>query len=454
MQLWTPLLLGFAFSLTAGRAACETAVDCPNVVSRCIQVGLTAPLTGWASAQGLAAKRGAVLWATTVNSDGGLQVAGVAKFVELLVYDDGSSSGTTATRYEELISVDGVDFLLGPYGTSFSAAAVAIAAEHGRVIFLGNAAGDSAYEVQPGAPAPSWPHVFGVVTTSSEYTTPTARVLHEVHNAQTAAVLSRSDNAFAADTAAGALAAFGSLDSSGDALLDVVLHATFAGDVTDDESVGTGMASVCATNPDTLWLFGLKGDANALLLALAALRGQCQPKAVYISSGPTEAAWVAAANELVDEHGRSNLADLYHILSAAQWVEPAVAGGGPADDIFGDAAGFRYRMEAFFTDVNVGDDIHHHAASAAAAGIALGKAISAAAQAQGATLDANGFPSQEAVGLAASELDLSTFYGEIRFDSRGRNIAKGTVTTQVQSGNIVPVAPAEHAVSPLALAEI
>ena len=439
MRLGTCLLL----MATVPPAASEISVQCPDGVARCIQVGLTAALTGRYSGQGLSAKRGAMLWATTVNSDGGLNVAGTQKFVKLIVYDDASSSSTAASLYEQLISVDGVDFLLGPYGTSISTTAAAVAAEHGRVLFLGNAAGDSAYETIPGAPA--WPHIFGVVTTTSEYTAPTARLLHEVHDAQTAAVLSRSDNAFAADTVAGALVSFGSLDASGDAMLDVVLHATFAGD-SNDESLTTGMASVCAMNADTLWLFGLQGDANALLLAMAALREDCQPKAVYISSGPTDAAWVAAANQLVDEHGRSNLADLYHVLSAAQWVEPAAGRGGPADDLFGDTAGFRYRMETFFSDVGTGDDIHHHAASAAAAGIALGEAISAASQVTGVVLDADGLPSQEAVGLAASDLDLSTFYGQIRFDSQGRNIAKGTVTTQVQSGSIVPVAPAEHAV--------
>ena len=439
MRLGTSLLLGMA---TVPQAASEISVQCPDGVSRCIQVGLTAPLTGRFSGQGLSAKRGAVLWATTVNSDGGLNVAGAQKFVELIVYDDASSPSTAASLYEQLISVDGVDFLLGPYGTSFSTVAAAVAAEHGRVLFLGNAAGDSAYEPQPGAPA--WPHIFGVVTTTSEYTSPTARLLHEVHDAQTAAVLSRSDNPFAADTVAGALVSFGRLDASGDATLDLVLHATFAGD-SNDESLTTGMASVCATNADTLWFFGLQGDANALLLAMAALEG-CRPKAVYISSGPTDAAWVAAANQLVDAHGRSNLADLYRVLSAAQWVEPAAGRGGPADDLFGDTAGFRYRMETFFLDVDTGDDIHHHAASAAAAGIALGEAISAASQVGGVVLDAGGLPSQEAVGLAARDLDLSTFYGEVRFDNRGRNIAKGAVTTQVQSGSIVPVAPAEHAV--------
>ena len=540
MQLLPVLLLALL-----PQAAGEVVVACPDDVARCVRVGLTVPETGWASTQGLSAKRGAELWADAVNSDGGLTVADGSMFVELTVYDDGSSSSNTAVLYEQLISTDGVDFLLGPYGTSFSARAAAVAAEHEKVLFLGNAAGDSAYEPQAraavtcvgvatgtdgvdcpdactfvaaidqadatcsgtaaeagssgstdcttftadqtdcgdasgctltaavdqadahcgadvaGMEPPAWPHVFGVVTTSEAYTSPTAQMLHSL-GAQTAAVLSRSDNGFTRDTAAGARAAFAVTDAAGTgATLDVAASATFAGD-SEDTSTGTtgeawqasidsGMATACAAGADTLWLFGLKGDANALLQAMAALREECQPKAVYINSGPTESGWVAAANELEDTHGRSNLADLYHLLSAAQWVEPATGVSGPADALFGSTGGFRFRMESFYDDVEVGDDIHHHAASAAAAGIVLGEAIRVASQAAGATLDADGLPTQEAVGTAASNLDLSTFYGEIRFDDKGRNVAKGTVTTQIQSGSIVPVAPAEHAVSLLAL---
>ena len=46
--------------------------------------------------------------------------------------------------------------------------------------------------------------------------------------------------------------------------------------------------------------------------------------------------------------------------------------------------------------------------------------------------------------IAATELD--TFYGPVKFDETGRNVAKPVVLTQVQGGKYVVVAPAKCAV--------
>ena len=42
---------------------------------------------------------------------------------------------------------------------------------------------------------------------------------------------------------------------------------------------------------------------------------------------------------------------------------------------------------------------------------------------------------------ALRDLDIETFYGPIRFDERGVNVAKPIGTVQVQEGQIVVVAP-------------
>jgi branched-chain amino acid transport system substrate-binding protein len=40
---------------------------------------------------------------------------------------------------------------------------------------------------------------------------------------------------------------------------------------------------------------------------------------------------------------------------------------------------------------------------------------------------------------------LETFYGPLKFDAAGRNVAKPMVLTQVQKGRYVVIAPAEWA---------
>ena len=47
---------------------------------------------------------------------------------------------------------------------------------------------------------------------------------------------------------------------------------------------------------------------------------------------------------------------------------------------------------------------------------------------------------------AISATDLPTFYGPIKFDESGKNIAKPMVLTQIVEGEYVVVAPEEWAV--------
>ena len=282
----------------AGSGAGEVVVPCPG--PPCLRVGGTAPRSGWAASQGVAAARGAEVWARAVNADCseagcGLQVGAQRMPVELTLYDDASNRTRTAELYQQLVVDDSVDQLLGPYGTSFSAIASGVAAAHGRVIFLGNAAGDSAYPEAPlSGQAPT--HAFGVVTTAASYVTTTAQMLHMYHGARTAGVLWRSDNPFPADTASGALEAF-DISLDGTPTLTVSESREFAGGETASEAaIEAQMAAVCVPGVDTLWLFGLRGDATALLLALARLRqgsggAGCRPKSCgAMPSSPRAAA--------------------------------------------------------------------------------------------------------------------------------------------------------------------
>ncbi len=52
-------------------------------------------------------------------------------------------------------------------------------------------------------------------------------------------------------------------------------------------------------------------------------------------------------------------------------------------------------------------------------------------------------PTKVRDAIAATELD--TFYGPVKFDASGRNIAKPMVLTQVQGGKYVVVSPAKWA---------
>jgi branched-chain amino acid transport system substrate-binding protein len=51
----------------------------------------------------------------------------------------------------------------------------------------------------------------------------------------------------------------------------------------------------------------------------------------------------------------------------------------------------------------------------------------------------------QAIRDALAETDLMTFYGPVRFDETGKNVAKPMVLYQVQDGEYVVVAPTKWA---------
>jgi branched-chain amino acid transport system substrate-binding protein len=50
-----------------------------------------------------------------------------------------------------------------------------------------------------------------------------------------------------------------------------------------------------------------------------------------------------------------------------------------------------------------------------------------------------------AVRNALAQLNVTTFFGEIRFDARGANVYKPMVVSQVQYGKLVTIYPAKNA---------
>jgi len=70
------------------------------------------------------------MWRDEVNAKGGLDVAGVRRPVDLVIYDDQSDAGKEAAIYEKLITDDKVDLLLSPWGSHKHFAIVGVLEKH------------------------------------------------------------------------------------------------------------------------------------------------------------------------------------------------------------------------------------------------------------------------------------------------------------------------------------
>jgi ABC-type branched-subunit amino acid transport system substrate-binding protein len=117
-------------------AAAIAAVACLSVGGAIAQsqaplvVGSTLSLTGPLSATAMTHKLVGEIYVDQLNARGGL----LGRKVEWLVKDDQSKPDLARTLYEQLITSDKVDLLIGPYGTGTILSAMGVAQRYNKVI--------------------------------------------------------------------------------------------------------------------------------------------------------------------------------------------------------------------------------------------------------------------------------------------------------------------------------
>jgi len=111
-------------------AACQPQSAAPSGASQDqgpIQIGASLPLTGRFGEPGTAAKNGYETWAAIVNENGGL----LGRQVELKFLDNTSDADAAAADYENLITVDKVDLVVGPFSSFLVIPTSEVAAKYG-----------------------------------------------------------------------------------------------------------------------------------------------------------------------------------------------------------------------------------------------------------------------------------------------------------------------------------
>ena len=98
-----------------------------------ILIGASLSLTGDFSADGQAFERGYKLWASDVNSSGGL----LGRQVQLKILNDNSSPTQAQTNYQTLFSSDKVDLAFGPFSSLLTTPSASVAARYGYAMIEG-----------------------------------------------------------------------------------------------------------------------------------------------------------------------------------------------------------------------------------------------------------------------------------------------------------------------------
>jgi branched-chain amino acid transport system substrate-binding protein len=95
-----------------------------------IRIGMTLALTGPIAAPGAIQKVATEVFIEDLNRRGGL----LGRKVELILKDDQSKPDVARTLYEQLVTVDKVDLIMGPYGTASILSAMAVAQRYNKIL--------------------------------------------------------------------------------------------------------------------------------------------------------------------------------------------------------------------------------------------------------------------------------------------------------------------------------
>ncbi len=361
---------------------------------RSIVFGAAVALTGSLSNEGHLTKEGYDFWARYINANGGLRVGRQTYSVEIRYSDDQSNPQLTAKHVESLISDEHVDFILGPYGSSCTFAAAAVAERHAvpMVSSAGSAENiyNQGYRYTFGVQSPARKYLVGMI----EYAVKRAPAPHTI------AIVAAND-AFSLESQQGAV------QSANDHGLKVVYADRYGA---DPNSIAATAAAVKTADPDIVLAAGHLNDS--LELQRAFKEQHVRAKMYGYSVGPdTPEFRVALGN------------DAQAVLGSAQWSSAVTYAG---------EAGFypnaRAYTAAFIRDVGHAPDYHNAEASAAA--LAFQYALQRA-----------GSIDRVAARDALAKLDVVTFFGLLKFDARGVNMFKPMVVNQIQGSQVMTIYP-------------
>ena len=138
-----------------------------------ITVGMSVSLTGPFSADGQAVLKGYQLWASDVNSQGGL----LGRPVKLVYLNDNSDPGTTTKDYTKLITQDHVDLTLGPFSSLLTVPAGIVANKHHYAFVEGSGGAPSVF-------AQKLPNLFAVSAPVANQMVPFAKWVASLPPAQ------------------------------------------------------------------------------------------------------------------------------------------------------------------------------------------------------------------------------------------------------------------------------
>jgi branched-chain amino acid transport system substrate-binding protein len=336
-----------------------------------------------------------------INDKGGVKVGNKHYDLKVIYYDDESTSARGAQLAERLISQDHVNFVLGPYSSALTKAIAPITEKYKIPMVEGNGA-DRALFTQ------GYKYMFAVLNTSDYYLRSAVTILAD--EAKKAgrdpkslkiAIAIENDN-FSQDVRDGIE------EDAKKYGMKVVIDDKLPADLND---MSATLTKVKALKPDALMISGHEKGAVLGIRQVAAEK-------VYV---PMLALTHCDSAEITEKFGK----DADYAFCGSQWDVSMTY----TDRWFGNSQKYAAMFKQAFNY-----DPPYQAAESTASVEVFADAIERAG-----SLD------KDKVRDALAKTDMMTFFGPVKFDATGKNIAKSMVMYQVQHEKYMVVAPAKWA---------
>ena len=372
---------------TLAAAGCGSTPPAAPTTGSTITLGAPLGLTGSLTKESILTQQGYNLWSDWINARGGIVVNNVKHPVVIKYYDDTSNANQSAVLMQKLITEDKAQFLLGPYGSTATATDAVIAEQNQIPMVEANGAAQSIFNQ-------GYKYTFGVLSPANKYLQGVIDMAATLSPKPTSIALLSADDNFSLEVA-NAINSYAPTKG-----MNVVLFKKYKNGATN---VTAEVLAAKQATPDIVLNSGHLQEAIAI--NKAAKEQKLNAKIFAYSVGPSTPDFISALST-----------DANYVYDGSQWT-PQVKYT-PA--FYLTVAQYVAAYKAKYPGLGEPD---YHVAESTAACLALERAIENAG-----SLD----PTKVRDALAA--LDVTVFFGQIKFDSRGINIYKPMVVEQIQNG--------------------
>ncbi|MEK9561348.1 MAG: amino acid ABC transporter substrate-binding protein [Pelagibacteraceae bacterium] len=365
-----------------------------KVVGDKIVLGAAVSLTGKYATNGEHTQRGYDLGAKIINEAGGVKVGGKTYQLEIQYYDDESNAAKAAALAQRLIEQDGVEYMLGPYGSGLTIAIAPVTEKFGVPMVEANGASRALF-------TKGYKYLFAVLNSADQYLNSAVDLMAEKKKNATVAMAFEQD-AFSLDVKLGVM---DRVKANG---MKVVIDDALPKELNDMTAT---LQKVKALKPDLLIVSGHSKGAMTGVKQITDLKVDVPMIAMTHCDA-------AAINKNLGGGGD-------YVLCAAQWHKSLAY----KDSFFGSGKDYAKLFESIYKY-----DPPYQAAESSAALLVYKEAFERA----------NSFD-KDKVRDALAQTDMQTFYGPIKFNAAGQNTSKPMVLFQVQDGKNNVVAPVKWA---------